>query len=129
MIWIIKYLGVPKFDDLLPLLFSFRPYDASKPSKKEFDSGLTMTSSPMTTTAPATIPESSGPIFTTATSTPDSSLPPTKVKYDENLEQEFHSMNYLTTDAPVDVDEALQNDNQSSNQWATTENVEVQNLV
>ena len=88
-----------------------------------------MTSSPMTTTAPATIPESSGPIFTTATSTPDSSLPPTKVKYDENLEQEFHSMNYLTTDAPVDVDEALQNDNLSSNQWATTENVEVQSLA
>ena len=85
-----------------------------------------MTSSPMTTTAPATIPEGSGPIFTTATSTPDSSLPPTKVKYDENLEQEFHSMNYLTTDAPVDVDEALQNDNLSSNQWVTTENVEVQ---
>ena len=71
---------------------------------------------------------SSEPIFTTAVAstresfiTPDSSLPPTTpttvVNYNENLEQEFHSMNFLTTDAPVDVDEALQ----TSNQWVTTE--------
>ena len=49
----------PLYKLLLVLLFTFRfrPYDAKKPSKTEFDSGLTMTSSPLTTTAPTKITE------------------------------------------------------------------------
>ena len=108
------------------ILTRFRPYDARKPSKTEFDSGLKnqplSTSSPqvtpIATSAPSRIPPSE-PIFTTATSTPDSSLPPTEIRYSENLETEFHSMNFLTNDEPVDVDEALQNENQT--QWDTVE--------
>ena len=87
-----------------------------------------MTSSPLTTTAPTSIPSITNPAYTGW----GSKIPtkPVVLAHDVNAEFEIYSRNagqemYYSTDAPVDVDEALQNDNSAtdepSNQmWVTT---------
>ena len=130
--------NVKKLKILLIIAFGrSKPFDARRPSKIEFDSGLTMTSSPLTTIAPTPIPNvqpqmvfSKGPFRVPQPKSISAYITTHKemeISQNNIVQEDPNEVNYLSTDDPVDVDEAIENEQSGvneppSNVWITTEN-------